>query len=73
MDPDSYRPDYEVIRKIYEYQDLYDDNPDTDLCLEDIVDLTKNLVPKICYIRSDCWTKYFGYDSYATGYVLTHK
>lgn len=73
LDPNSFVPDYQVLRKIYEYQDIYDDTPDTDYCLQEIVDLTKDLEPRKCYVTAECGERYYGYDEYATGYTLTHK
>lgn len=73
LDADLFKPDYQVIQKMYEYENVYDYNPDTDYCIQDIIHLTYDLVPKKCFIISDCWRKYYGYDIYATGYMLTHK
>lgn len=73
MDPNSYIADYQVIRKIYDYQDLYNDNPDTDDCIKNIGVMTADLNPRKCYMTSECSEKFYGYDPYATGYILTHK
>lgn len=73
LDLDLYVPDYQVIQKIYEYENFYDYDPDSDYCLQDIIHLTTDLISKKCYISSDCWEKYYGYDIYSTGYTLTHK
>ncbi|XP_018564079.1 UPF0764 protein C16orf89 homolog [Anoplophora glabripennis] len=73
LDPLKKRPSLRILKNIYRYQNLSDEYPNSDFCLQNIVNLTKSLTPVECYINEDCRKKYYEYDRRASAYILTHK
>ncbi|CAH1154677.1 unnamed protein product [Phaedon cochleariae] len=67
------RPNYRIIEKIYESENVEIPLPNSDFCLHDISVWTSSLTPKTCRINKDCWDSYYGYNNISSGYTLTHK
>lgn len=66
-------PNLKVLQNIYRYQTPSEEYPNSDFCLQNVINLTISLTPVRCHIDGECRKKYYQYDRRASGYILTHK
>ncbi|KAG5874149.1 hypothetical protein JTB14_029459 [Gonioctena quinquepunctata] len=71
--PFSKLRNHKILENIYQFGDINWQSPNINLCLQDTVNFTSPLRPRMCFINEDCWKKYYELNELASGYILTHK